>query len=71
MQQEEIREQYELWNLTRIETAKYRKLLRKLDKELLQLNASFALISRETNMLIYGKNFTLAKFKLRGKLVVL
>ena len=34
MQQEEIMEQCELLNLTRIETAKNRKLLTKLDRKI-------------------------------------
>ena len=34
MQQEQIGEQYELFNLTKVETANNRKLLKKLDREI-------------------------------------
>ena len=53
------KEQYELLNLMRIETAKNRKLLTKLDRDSVQLNASFTVISRETIILTYDKNFIL------------
>ena len=55
MKEEQIKEQYELLNLTRVEAAKNWKLPRKLDWELLQLNASFSAPSRETIILIYDK----------------
>ena len=71
MQQEQIKQQYELLNLTRIVTAENRKLLMKLDKELLHLNASFAVLSRETIMLTFDKNFILTMLHLRGKIAVL
>ena len=45
MQQEQIREQYQLLNLTRIEIDENGKLLRKLDQDLLQFYASFTLLS--------------------------
>ena len=57
MQQEQIREQYETLNLTRI-NHKNRKLLRNLDRGLLQLNVSFKLISRVPIMLTYDKTLS-------------
>ena len=65
-----IREQYELLNLSRIETAKTGKLCRKLDRELLQLNTSFTVISRETVMLTY-KKIILNMLQHRQKIAVL
>ena len=56
MQQEQIMEQYELLNVARIETAKSRELLTKVDRELLQVHASFTVLSRETIFLTYDKN---------------
>ena len=55
LQQQQIKEQYELLNLTRVETAGNRKLLRKSDRELLQLNTSFTTLYRETIILISNK----------------
>ena len=69
-QQEQIREQYELLNLTRAETNENRKLLKKIG-ELLQLNGSFTVLSRETIMLTYDKNFTLNMLQCRGIIAVL
>ena len=57
MQQGQIGNQYELMNLTRIEITENKKLLRKLDGDLLQLNTTFTVISRATIMLTYDKNF--------------
>ena len=51
MQKEQIRKQYDLLSLTATETAKNRKLLRNLDRKLLQLNTSFTVLSREIFML--------------------
>ena len=70
-QQEQIREQYELLNLSRVGTAKNRKLLKKLGRQLLQLNASFTVLSRETIMLNYDKNFMLTMLQLMRKISVL
>ena len=67
MQQEQIWEQYKLLHLTRIETAENRRIPRKLDRELLKLDATFTGISRETIMLTLDKNFILTMLKLRGK----
>ena len=47
IQQDQIKEQYELLNLTRVEPAEKRKLLKKLDRELLQVNSSFTTLSRQ------------------------
>ena len=55
MQYEQLKEQYKLLNLTRVETGENRELLKRLDRELLHLNASFTVLSRETIMLIYDK----------------
>ena len=59
MQQQQVKEQYELLNLTRVETAEYYELNKKLDQELLQLNVSFTTLSRERIMLTYDTNFIL------------
>ena len=71
MQPEQTREQYESMNLTRVETTKDRKLLKKLDRKSLQLNASFTVLSRETIMVTYDKNFILTMLQLRSKNAVL
>ena len=71
MQQEQIKEQYELINLTRVETAKNEKLFRKLDYDLLQLNATFTALSRDMIMLIYDKNFIFNMLQLRGQISML
>ena len=54
--------QYELINLTRVDTAENKKLLRKLNHDLIQLNESFFLISRETILLRNDKDFILTMF---------
>ena len=51
--------------------AENKKLFRTLDRDLLQLNVSFTVISRETIMLAYDKNFILNMLQLRGKIAVL
>ena len=71
MQQEQRREQYELFNLTRKETAKNRKLLKKLYGKLLQLNTSSPVLSRETIVLTYDTNFILIMLQLRERIAVL
>ena len=43
--------------MTRVESAENRQLLKNLDQELLQLNASFTTFSRESVMLICNKNY--------------
>ena len=43
MKQQQIKEQYELLNLIKVETTENRKLPRQLDRELLQFNASFTI----------------------------
>ena len=64
VQPEQIRKQYELLNSTRIETAKNRKLFRKLGREILQLNASFTVVSRWTIMMSYDKHSILTMLQL-------
>ena len=71
MQKKQIMEQYELFNLNGIEAAKNRKMLRKLDREILQLNASFTICFRETIVLIHDKNFILTMLQPIGKIAVL
>ena len=56
MQWKQIKEQFELLNLTRVKTAGNWKLLRKKDREFLQLNASFATLSREMMVPMCEKN---------------
>ena len=41
MQWEQIKKQYQLLNHSRVETVENEKLLRKLERDLLQLNANF------------------------------
>ena len=60
-----------LLNLTRVETAENRKLFKRLECELLQLNASFTTLSMETVMLISNKNFILTMLQLRDKISIL
>ena len=55
MQQEKFKEQYEWFNLTRVEAPENRKLVKTLDQELFQSNASFPPLSREMIMLTYNK----------------
>ena len=57
-QQEQIRGKYELINLTRVGTTENCKLLWKLNEELIEWNASFTTLSRETIMLMYYKNLS-------------
>ena len=45
----QIKEQNELLNPTRVETAENQILLRKLDRDLLQLHAGFTTLSRVKN----------------------
>ena len=71
MQWDQIKEQYKLLNLTSVENDENRKFLKKLDRKLLQLNASFITLSRETIMLTYDKDFILTMLQLRVKVVVL
>ena len=47
--------QYKLLNRPRVENAGKGKLLKKLDREILQPNASFTTLSRELIMLTYDK----------------
>ena len=47
------------------------KITHKLGSELLQINASFTALSRETRMLTGGKNFILRMLQLIGKVSVL
>ena len=72
MQQgEQIKEQYKLLNLTRVEAAENRELLKKLDWELLQLNTSFTTtLFRETIMLTYVKHYNNAAIDRKDFLVV-
>ena len=67
VQQEQIKEQCVLFNVTGVETAENRKLLQKIDRELLQLNASVITFPREMIMLTYDKN-NLTMSQLRGKI---
>ena len=71
MQQEQIRECYEFLNITRVETVENRKLLKRLYREIFQLNACFTVLSTETIMLTYHKNFILIILQLRGKIAAL
>ena len=64
-------QQYELINLIGMETAENRKLFRKLARELLQLKASFTVLSRKTIMLTYEKNSIFTTLQLKGKIAVL
>ena len=60
-----------LLNLHQVETAENGKLLKKLDRDLLQLNASFTANSRKSITLNNDKNFVLIMLQLRGKIAVL
>ena len=71
IQQEQITEQYDLLYLTRKETTENRKLLIKLGRDLLQLDASFTVTSREIIMLVYDKNFIFNYVNTLRKIAVL
>ena len=70
MQQEQIKEQLKLINLTRVEMVKNWKMLRQSDCMLLQSNASFTALFREMIMLTYDKNFTLTMLHLKEKIAI-
>ena len=70
MQQEQIKEQYELLSLTRVETVN-RKILKDLDQEWLLFSESFTVPSRETITLTYDKKVIFTMPQLRHKIAIL
>ena len=71
IQWEQIREQYEMLNLTTVEIAENKKLIKKLDRKVLQLNTGFMPLLGKKNMITHDKNFFLTMLQLRGKVPTL
>ena len=68
IQQEQIKEIFKLNNLTLVETAQNRKILRQLDVKLISLNHSVYTLQFELGKLQTDKNFILSVLQIQSQL---